>query len=92
MKTPNDCRECEYSSQCRSHYGGSTCKHRREIHERAMDEMFKPWITIPAEDVRVQLPMGLHDGDVKIMFRDASAVEKTIEQLKNLKELLSGMK
>lgn len=50
--------------------------------------MFKPWITVPAEDIRIELPMG-HSGDVKIMFRDASAVEKTIEQLENLKKFLA---
>lgn len=50
--------------------------------------MFKPWITVPAGDIRIELPMD-RSGDVKIMFRDAFAVENTIEQLENLKELLS---
>lgn len=92
MKIPNDCRECEVSSGCRSYYGGSTCKHRHEIHEKAVKEMFMPWITIPAEDVRVQMPVSDYDGNVRIMFRDAAAVEKTIEQLVNLKDLLASKK
>lgn len=92
MKTPNNCWECEFTSGCRSYYGGSTCKHRHAIHERAVNEMFMPWITIPAEDIRVQMPMSAHDGNVRIMFRDAAAVEKTIEQLENLKELLASKK
>jgi len=51
-------------------------------------EMFAPWITIPAEDVRVQLPMSIFDGNIKIMFRNTEVIDKTIEQLENLKELM----
>ena len=54
--------------------------------------MFKPWITIPISDVRIELPASEFDGSFKLMFRDAAAVEKTIEQLENLKELLSSKK
>lgn len=92
MKIPRDCRGCEFSSGCRSYYGGSTCKHQYEIHKKAVNEMFMPWITIPAEDVRVQMPVDVHGGNVKIMFRDGAAVEKTIEQLENLKDLLASKK
>jgi hypothetical protein len=52
------------------------------------EEMFAPWITIPADDVRVQLPMSIFDGDIKIMFRNAEVIDKTIEQMENLKELM----
>ena len=52
--------------------------------------MFKPWITVPAEDIRIQLPMNMSDTEIKIMFRDAEVVDKTIEQLKKLKWLLNN--
>lgn len=52
--------------------------------------MFKPWITVPAEDIHVQLPMSQHEGEVKIMFRDAVAIDKTIEQLENLKAFVDS--
>lgn len=48
---------------------------------------FKPWITIPAEDVRVKLPMGIHDGEIQILFKNEEVIDNTIEQLQNLKEL-----
>lgn len=49
---------------------------------------FKPWITIPAKDVRVELPTSLFDYDIRIMFKDVDTIDKTIEQLQNLKELM----
>lgn len=49
--------------------------------------MFIPWVTIPADDIRIQLPLGMFDKDVKIMFRNAEAIDKTIEQLQNVKTL-----
>lgn len=51
--------------------------------------MFKPWITVPAEEIRVSLPANPYDRKVTIAFRDAETVDKTIEQLKNLRELLA---
>ena len=30
-KTPKNCRECPHSQNCRSYYGGSTCKYGDEI-------------------------------------------------------------
>lgn len=51
--------------------------------------MFKPWITVPVEVIRVSLPANPYDREVTIMFRDVEAVDKTIEQLKNLRELLT---
>ena len=50
--------------------------------------MFKPWITVPVEDVRISLPLSMEDDTIRIMFRNAEVVDKTIEQLQNLKELL----
>lgn len=50
--------------------------------------MFKPWITVPIEDVRIPLPLSMEDDTIRIMFRNAEVVDKTIEQLQNLKELL----
>lgn len=49
---------------------------------------FKPWITVPAEDIRIELPLSLYDDDIRIMFKDEEAIDKTIEQLQNLKELM----
>ena len=49
--------------------------------------MFIPWVTIPADDIRIQLPLNMFDKDVKIMFRNAEAIDKTIEQLQNVKTL-----
>ena len=49
---------------------------------------FKPWITVPAEDVRIRLPLSAYDDSFRIMFRNAEAIDKTIEQLQNLKELM----
>lgn len=31
MKTPKNCLECEFADGCRSYYGGSLCKHTKEI-------------------------------------------------------------
>lgn len=50
--------------------------------------MFDPWITVPVEDVRVHLPMRLSDDSIKILFRDITAIDKTIEQLEKLKQYM----
>lgn len=49
--------------------------------------MFSPWITVPAKDVYVQLPLGIFDGDIQLMFRNSEVIDSTIEQLQNLKKL-----
>ena len=49
--------------------------------------MIIPWIEIPADDVRIQLPINMHEKDVKLMFRNAEVIDKTIKQLQNVKEL-----
>lgn len=51
--------------------------------------MILPWITIPADDIRLQLPLSIHDRDVKMMFRDTKTIDNTIEQLENLKQLMA---
>lgn len=49
---------------------------------------FAPWITVPVEDVRVHLPLSMADSDIRIMFRNADVIDKTIEQLENLKKYM----
>jgi hypothetical protein len=55
------------------------------------EEMFAPWITVPAEDIQIQVPLSIFESDFKIMFRNVEAIDKTIEQLENLKELMCEM-
>ena len=31
--TPKNCRECKHAADCKSYYGGSLCKHKKEIDE-----------------------------------------------------------
>ncbi len=50
--------------------------------------MFVPWVTIPADDIRIQLPLSICDGDIKLMFRNVEVIDKTIAQLQNVRELL----
>ena len=50
--------------------------------------MFAPWITLPAKDIYVQLPLGIFDGDIKIMFRNTEVIDNAIQQLENLKEIM----
>lgn len=50
--------------------------------------MFAPWITIPVKDIRIDLPLSMQDDTIRIMFRNVEAIDKTIEQLQNLKELV----
>ena len=54
--------------------------------------MFEPWVTIPIDDVRIQMPLSIFDGEVRIMFKDVESIDKTIEQLQNLKELIGNRK
>lgn len=49
---------------------------------------FTPWITVPVKDVHIDLPLSMQDHDIRIMFRNVETVDKTIEQLQNLRELL----
>lgn len=51
--------------------------------------MFKPWINIPAEDIRIKLPLSLYDKDVQIMFKNVEAIDRTIMLLEDLKVLLA---
>lgn len=52
------------------------------------DAKHAPWVTIPAEDVRIQLPMDIYDGNIKLLFRDPVVVDKVMEQLVELKNYL----
>jgi hypothetical protein len=49
---------------------------------------FELWITVPANNVRVKLPMSLFDDDVEIMFRDKETINNVIDQLQKLKEII----
>lgn len=50
--------------------------------------MFKPWITIPVNDISMSLPKSIFDTEVRIMFKDESAVNNVIEQLEELKAVM----
>lgn len=39
MDIPKNCRECPHSQNCHSYYGGSTCKHQKEINLKTIEEM-----------------------------------------------------
>ena len=46
------------------------------------------WITLPANDVLVQLPLGIFDKDIELLFRTEEAVDSAIEQLQKFKDEL----
>ena len=50
--------------------------------------MFQPWITLPASDVHVILPLGFFDGDIELIFRNLEVVNSAIEQLERIKEMM----
>lgn len=50
--------------------------------------MFRPWITLPAKDVHVILPLGVFDSDVELMFRNLEVVNSAIEQLERIKQMM----
>lgn len=49
---------------------------------------YAPWVTVPADDIRVHLPMSIFDGDIKIMFRSPEVIDKVIEQMELLKDYM----
>lgn len=51
--------------------------------------MFKPWVSIPTEDVIVTVDYDY--GDVRLMFKDVKVIDNVIEQLTNLRELTEEM-
>jgi hypothetical protein len=51
--------------------------------------MAKLWITLPAKDVRIQLPLGIFDGDVKILLMNEKVIDSAIEQLDEAKQAMS---
>lgn len=52
--------------------------------------MFAPWITVPAKDIYVEFPLGIFDGDTRIMFRNVEVIDSAIEQLQKLKEIMKS--
>lgn len=51
--------------------------------------MFKPWISIPVDDVKVSVDYNF--GDIRIMFKDSKIIDNVMEQLTNLKSLVEEM-
>ena len=50
----------------------------------------RPWISIPADDISISLPMSIFDDSVKIKFKDIDAIDNAINQLQILKEIMGG--
>ena len=48
--------------------------------------MTKLWITLPVENVNIQLPTSMLEGDVKVSFNNVEAIDDVIEQLNELKK------
>lgn len=48
--------------------------------------MTKLWITLPVENVNIQLPTIMTEGDVKVSFNNVEAIDDAIEQLNELKK------
>lgn len=48
--------------------------------------MTKLWITLPVENVNIQLPTSMVEGDVKVSFNNVEAIDDAIEQLNKLKK------
>ena len=48
--------------------------------------MSKLWITLPVENVNIQLPTSMTKGDVKVSFNNVEAIDDAIEQLNELKK------
>ena len=51
--------------------------------------MFNPWVSIPVENVRVTVDYNY--GDVRIMFKDTETIDKTIEELHRVREVVKEM-
>ena len=48
--------------------------------------MILPWITIPVKDIHLSLPLSMQDDTVRIMFRNAEAIDETIKKLEELRD------
>ena len=46
------------------------------------------YVTVPADDIRVQLPMTMSDKTVKFMLRDVETINSVIAQLESIKEMV----
>lgn len=38
MDAPKNCLECEHGTNCKSYYGGTTCKHNEAINKTHSDK------------------------------------------------------
>lgn len=48
--------------------------------------MSKLWVTLPIENVNIQLPTSLFEGEIKIAFDNVEAIDDAIKQLNELKK------
>ena len=46
------------------------------------------WVTVPAKDVRIQMPTSMADHDIHLMFRDVETINSVIAQLESIKETI----
>ena len=37
---PQNCTECQYTNNCMSYYGGTQCKHEKEINAQAIERFW----------------------------------------------------
>lgn len=50
--------------------------------------MLTCWVKLPSRDVLVQLPLGMFDKDLDLLFRTEEAIDSAIEQLQKYKDEL----
>ena len=50
--------------------------------------MLTCWVKLPSNDVLVQLPLGMFDKDLDLLFRTEEAIDSAIEQLQKYKDEL----
>ena len=48
------------------------------------------WVTVPVNDVRIQMPTSMSDHDVHLMFRDIETINSVITQLESIKETIDN--
>ena len=49
--------------------------------------MFRPWITLLAKDIHINLPLSMEDRNVDIIFKNLEAVNDAIMQLQRIREM-----
>ena len=52
--------------------------------------MIKPWVTVPAKDMRIMLPMGEEDV-YSLLFKNTAVIDALISDLQNLRGLMAEM-